>query len=155
MRNIAILVGLTIVLTSTAAIAGIKDKKSMGESEKTIATATADAKKACGNPTLESKIDWSSWDKYDYKKLGKNKADILRFTGGLAKSVLESLADLCKDADYKAEVAKITKLSFSGKDDPSEQYVAFALDGSTLNIKLNGDGVGSWKNADLLKAVWE
>lgn len=146
---------LLAVLICTPVFAGIKDKKAMKASEDTIATAAETVKSACGNAKLDAKIDWSNWEKYDYKALGKEKDEILSYTGELAKSVLESMVELCKDADYKSEIAKITTLNFSGKDDPKEYYVAFSLAGNALNIKLNGDGVGSWKNAELLKAVWE
>lgn len=155
MRIQAMLLTTGITLASFSAVAGIADKKTMRESENTITTSAEAVKQACGNPKLAAKIDWSNWEKYDYAKLGKDKAEILGYAGGLAKSVMDAMTELCKDADYKAEIAKLTSLSFSGKDDPTEYYVAFALSGTTLNIKLNGDGVDSWKNADLLKAVWQ
>lgn len=155
MKVTKIILGATIISLSSYAIAGIKDKKSMKESEMAISTSATGVKAACGNANLESKVDWSNWDKYDYKKMGSKKSDVLGYTGGLAKSILESMADLCKDADYKGEISKITALNFSGKNDQSEMYAAFKLDGNTLNIMLNADGVSSWKNADLLKAVWE
>jgi hypothetical protein len=140
---------------SSYAIAGIKDKKAIKGSEKTIATATANVKAACGNAKLDAKIDWNNWEKYDYKKMNTTKQDVLRFTGGLAESVLNSMAKLCKDPDYKAELAKITLLNFDGKKDQKSMYVAYKLEGNKLAISLNADGVSSWKNANLLKAVWE
>ncbi len=155
MQVTKILLGTLIIALSSYAFAGIKDKKAIKGSEAKITTAAASVKTACGNSKLDTKVDWTQWDKYDYKKMSRKKHEILRFTGGLTESVLSSMADLCKDADYKAEVAKITSLKISGKVDQTKPYVAFNLNGNTLDITLNADGVSSWKNADLLKAVWE
>lgn len=140
---------------SSYTFAGVKDKKSMVESEATVAAAIGSVKTACGNAKLDSKIDWNNWDKYDYKKMGSEKADVLRYVGGLTQSVLEAMVELCKDADFKAEVAKVISLNISGKDDQADPYVAFSRSGNVLNMALNADGVSSWKNAELLKAVWE
>ncbi len=155
MKVTKIVLGALIISLSSYTFAGIKDKKAMKGSEAKVTTAAAAAKTACGNAKLDAKFDWANWSKYDYKKLGKDKSDIIRFAGGLAESVIGEMANLCKDADYKEELAKITSIKLSGKDDQTKMYAAFKLDGTTLNIKLNADGVSSWKNADLLKAVWE
>jgi ribosomal protein L32 len=155
MKVTKILLGTIIISMSVTAFAGIKDKKAMKTSEATLTTATADVKKACGNAKLDAKVDWASWGKYDYKKMGKKKDVVVGYAGSLIKSVLEEMNKLCKDADYKAELAKITSLKISGKTDQGDMYVAFKLDGTTLSMMLNADGYSSWKNADLLKAVWE
>ncbi len=83
------------------------------------------------------------------------KHDVLQYTGGLAESVLNEMAALCKDEDYKEELAKITNLKFAGKEDQESRYVEITLNGETLSVMLNADGVTSWKTEKVLKAVWE
>lgn len=142
---------------SAYSYAGIKDKKAQKESELTMNTAASEVKSACGNAKLDVDIDWTNWDQYDYSKMsGKaKKATVISYTGNLVKSVLDEMVELCKDADYKAELAKISSFKISGKKDQKDRYVAFSLSDTTLNITLNADGITSWKNAKLLKAVWE
>lgn len=155
MQATKILLGVLILSLSSYAFAGIKDKKAIRDSETKITTAAASVKTACGNAKLDTKVDWAQWDKYDYEALGRKKDVILRFAGGVTEKVLSLMVSLCEDADYKAEVAKITSLKISGKADQSESHAAFTLNGSTLDIKLNADGSFWLKNEDLLKAVWE
>jgi len=140
---------------SSYSYASIKDKKAMRESEKNISTAIENVKAACGNATLEASVDWSNWSTYDYKEMRSKKSDVIRFTGGLAESVLTEMVNLCKDADYKEELAKITNLNFAGKEDQESRYVEFKLNENILEVYLNADGVTSWKTEKLLKAVWD
>jgi len=151
-----ILVALVLVTLSINSFAGIKDKKAMRASEGAVTAAIAGVMNACGNAALEAKIDWSAWDSYDYDKLGGDKVKILGYIASLATSVTDEMATLCKDADYKAEIAKLTTLNFSGNKDQSYHYVDIAVEKEkTLNVKLNADGVSSWKTADILKAAWD
>lgn len=152
-------VGLAILLASLSfsSYAGIKDNKAKKEVAETLKSAVANVKSACGNASLAGDIDWANWDTYDYTKLSGNKAksEVILSTKFLVEALADDIAELCKDADYKAELAKLTKLNFSGKKDQSSMYVDFKLNGTTLNMQLNADAIGSWKNKDLLKKVWE
>ncbi|VAW66607.1 hypothetical protein MNBD_GAMMA08-2937, partial [hydrothermal vent metagenome] len=98
-----------------------------------------------------------SWDGYDYDKMSgsREKDEVIGNAGTLLSDVIGEMATLCSDEDYKEELATITLISVSGKEDQDSMYVDFALDGTTMNMALNADAYGSWKNADLLKAVWD
>ncbi|VAW65372.1 hypothetical protein MNBD_GAMMA09-2948 [hydrothermal vent metagenome] len=152
-----IVLSVLLVAISFAAQAGIKDKKAKKAATESMNAALTKVKTACGNAKLEGKIDWANWDTYKYEKLSGNKAknEVIQAAGVLLEGVLGEVAELCKDADYKEELAKITTIAISGKADQTSSYVEFKLDGNTLGMALNADGYGSWKNKDLLKKVWE
>ena len=152
-----LVLSVLLVAFSLSAQAGIKDKKAKKAVTTSTNTAIAKVKSACGNASLEAKIDWANWETYDFTKLSGNKAkhQVMNSAGVLITDVLGEVATLCKDADYKEELAKITKIAISGKKDQASMYVDFKLDKTTLNMSLNADGFASWKNKDLLKKVWE
>ncbi len=152
-----LVLSILLVAISFAAQAGIKDKKAKNTATETMNAALTKVKSACGNAKLEGKIDWASWDTYKYEKLSGNKPknEVIQAAGILIDGVMGEVADLCKDADYKEELAKITNIAISGKTDQTSNYVEFKLDDTTLSMALNADGYGSWKNKDLLKKVWE
>ncbi|VAW58563.1 hypothetical protein MNBD_GAMMA11-2514 [hydrothermal vent metagenome] len=152
-----IVLPMALIAASFTAQAGIKDKKAKKVATTTMDAALAKAKTSCGNAKLEGKIDWSSWGSYKYEKMsgGRAKDVVIHDAGTLLEGVISEMADLCKDADYKEELAKITTIAVSGKKDQSSMYVGFKLDGATLKMDLNADAIGSWKNKDLLKKIWE
>lgn len=135
---------------------GIKDNKAKKAASEAMEEALAKFQSACGSDGSSCDIDWSSWDGYDYDKLSGNrpKEDVIANAGTLLSDVIGEMASLCSDDDYKEELATITKIAVTGKEDQDSMYVDFALDGTTLNMALNADAIGSWKNADLLKEVW-
>ncbi|HED36142.1 MAG TPA: hypothetical protein ENJ08_18255 [Gammaproteobacteria bacterium] len=136
---------------------GIKDKKAMKAASEAMEEALAKFQTACGNDGSSCEIDWSNWDNYDYDKMSgsRPKEDVIESAGTLLSDVIGEMATLCSDEDYKEELATITKIAVTGKEDQDSMYVDFALDGTTLNLALNADAFGSWKNADLLKEVWD
>jgi len=148
---------VALMTVSFSAQAGIKDKKAMKTATEVMNSAIAKVKTSCGSSKLEGKIDWSNWDTYDYKKMsiGRGKDAVLTNAGTLLNGVIGEMATLCKDADFKEEIAKVTSIAVSGNKDQSYRYADFKLDGTTLNMVLNADTVGSWKNKDSLKKVWE
>ncbi len=136
---------------------GIKDKKAMKAASEVMEEALVKFQSACGNDGSSCEIDWSSWDGYDYDKMSGNrsKEEVIESAGTLLSDVIGEMASLCSDEDYKEELATITALAVTGKEDQDSMYVDFSLDGTTLNLALNADAYGSWKNADLLKEVWD
>ncbi|VAW66604.1 hypothetical protein MNBD_GAMMA08-2936 [hydrothermal vent metagenome] len=152
-----IILPMALMAASFSAHAGIKDKKAMKTATETMNAAITAAKTSCGSAKLEGKIDWSNWDTYKYEKmsLGRSKDQVLSNAGTLLKDAIGAMAELCKDADFKEEVSKVTSIVVSGKKDQEAMYIDFKLDGTTLNMALNADTIGSWKNKDLLKKIWE
>ncbi len=152
-----IVLPVALMAVSFSAQAGIKDKKAMKTATTMMESAITKVKTSCGNAKLEGKIDWSNWDTYKYEdmSLNRSKDAVLTNAGTLLEDVIGEMATLCKDADFKAELAKITTINVSGKKDQKSMYIGFKLDGTTLNMDLNADTIGSWKNKDLLKKVWD
>lgn len=152
-----VILPVALMALSFSAQAGIKDKKAMKTATATMTAAMEKAKTSCGNAKLEGKIDWSNWDTYKYEDMSMNRSKdaVLTNVGTLLEEIIGEIATLCKDADFKEELAKITTIAVSGKKDQTSMYIDFKLDGTTLNMALNADTIGSWKNKDLLKKVWD
>ncbi len=151
-----VLLTVALLLVPAVSLAGIQEKKAIAASEKRMNEELVQVSKACGNAKLKATIDWSAWEKYAYKDKDE-KAAILGYVGGLIAEIYGFLESTCtKDELYKSEIAKLTVLAFSGKPERKEyDQAAFKLKGTTLVVSLNGDGVGSWKNEEAIKAVWE
>lgn len=150
------IIALTMALVTGVAVAGIKEKKVVAESEQKMKEGLEIVKKACGNKSLEASMDWSQWEKYNYKN-PEDKHKFMGHVGGLFEEIYGYMEGVCKgDPLYKEEIGKLTQLKFSGKPELLDyDQASFALKGTTLIIQLNADGVGSWKNEESIKKVWE
>lgn len=133
--------------------AGVKDKKIKNEADSTIQSGVERVKAACGNKQLTAKIDWTNWEKLPKSdKLNAMESS----KNGVIPEIFDFIEKTCKeDKLYKEEIEKLTDIDLAGKDDKDEMYVAFVLNGTALEVKVNLDGYGSWKNEQLLKEVWE
>lgn len=152
MRLVSVALAL-LLLQPLMATAGIKDKKIKFEAEASIQSGIERVKAACGNQQLTASMDWANWDKL-------SESDKLKFMeaskNGVIPEIFDFIEKTCKGDDlYKEEIGKLTEINLAGKDAVDEMYAAFALDGTVLGVKVNLDGYGSWKNEELLKAVWE
>ncbi|MEJ2527758.1 MAG: hypothetical protein P8Y49_06730, partial [Sulfurovaceae bacterium] len=86
-------------------------------------------------------------DKLNFMEASKN---------GVIPEIFDFIEKTCKNDNlYKEEIGKLTEISLGGKEAKDEMYAAFTLNGTILEVKVNLDGYGSWKNEELLKAVWE
>lgn len=142
-----------LLLQPLVVSAGIKDKKIKIEADATIQAGIEKVKAACGNQQLSASIDWANWDKL-------SKSDKISFMEASKNGVIPEIFDFIEktcngDELYKEEIGKLTAINLAGKEAKDEMYAAFALDGTVLEVKVNLDGYGSWKNEELLKKVWE
>jgi hypothetical protein len=152
MKFITVLLAI-LLFQPLSASAGVKDKKIKNEADSTIQAGVDKVKTACGNQQLSAKIDWANWD-----KLPKSDKTTLMESSknGVIPEIFDFIEKTCKgDKLYKEEIEKLTEINISGKEDKDEMYAAFVLDGTVLDVKVNLDGYGSWKNEELLKEVWE
>jgi len=142
MRIKMAVVALTVsVLTSMTANAGMAEKKAMKKADAAVAEASAKTKAACGNASLATKF---SWDKFTamaaaneakLKEKDHQASFLITHAGDRTTETLISLANICeKDADYKAEIAKLTSVVVEPKADFNDAHSEFALNGSVLTI---------------------
>ncbi|MCB9061329.1 MAG: hypothetical protein H6622_07395 [Halobacteriovoraceae bacterium] len=151
---------LTIALAlSSASFAGIKDKKAKKMATETATSEVSKFQEVCGASGVTLNIDFKNWEsKYDYKKLGNDKSKVIGWVGSLAKEVLDKMWRLCKkDADYKAEIAKIKTIKVSGLDSQDEKYSKFKIadGGKTFIMELVA---GAFKDSYLdsnIKKAWD
>tara|TARA_B100001059_G_C17801183_1_gene566290 strand:- start:276 stop:761 length:486 start_codon:yes stop_codon:yes gene_type:complete len=137
-----ILAGLIITLFSTASYASIKDKKAMRAVDENIATEAAKVKTSCGNPALDVKVNWDEFKTMITKNTEKLANDryksqwVISHAGQRTVSVLEAVAGICKDdADYKEELAKLSKILVTPKADFTDSASEFTLDSNVLSVK--------------------
>jgi hypothetical protein len=152
MKLVSVLLAL-FLLQPLMASAGIKDKKIKIEADSTIQAGVEKVKAACGNQELTANIDWANWDKLS----GSDKLNFMEASkNGVIPEIFDFIEKTCKNDNlYKEEIGKLTEISLGGKEAKDEMYAAFTLNGTILEVKVNLDGYGSWKNEELLKAVWE
>lgn len=137
-----ILAGLMIAVFSTSAYASIKDKKAMRAADTNIAEETAKVKASCGNPKLDVNVNWDNYKKMlaaNESKLADDRYKsewVITHSGQRTVAVLEALAQICKDdADYKEELALLTKIEVSAKQDFKDSNSDFTLKDTVLKVE--------------------
>ena len=134
--KLLILVGAALTLSINVQ-AGVKEKKAIKKMQEGVTEMLKSTKKSCGNTSIEVKFDLKSYKDFYSKneKKMKIKRDEERFLYGYAKrntiAVLEALNTICKDPDYKAEVAKVKVINIT----PNSAY-----DNNTSSFKLGNKG---------------
>lgn len=136
-----IIAGLIIAVFSSSALASIKDKKAMRAADTSIADETAKVIASCGNTKLDVNVNWEDYKKMlaaNEAKLADNKYKsewVITHSGQRTVSVLEAIANICKDdADYKEELALLTKIEVSAKQDFKDSQSEFTLNDTVLKI---------------------
>lgn len=161
LRQVTLIVLAFVASSTVFAGVGLKVKAKQLVSQDVIETEVARVQRQCGNTALEATIDWSAWSKYDYKEARLNPENTAKFVGPLVNNIYNDMVNLCTKIEhaelYKAEFAKITKLSFTGQDSIKERDTFFTLsdDGKAMNIKLNGSGAYNSKFAETLQSAWD
>lgn len=136
-----ILAGIIITLFSTASYASIKDKKAIRAADTSISAEVDKVKSACGNASLDVKVDWDDYKKMitaNKDKLAKDNYQsqwVIAHSGQRTVTTLEALSAICKDdVDYKEEIAKLTKINVTAKDDFSDSASDFSLSDNVLTV---------------------
>ncbi|MBB1279397.1 hypothetical protein [Pseudoalteromonas sp. SR41-1] len=137
-----ILAGLIIAVCSSSAYASIKDKKAIRAADASIAEEVAKVKASCGNAKLDVNVDWDDFKKMAAANEAKLADDryqsqwIMSHAGQRTVAVLEAVSEICKDdADYKEELALLTKVTVSAKQDFKDSKSEFSLDDTVLKVK--------------------
>jgi hypothetical protein len=149
-----------VLIAPLVAHAGLTEKIAKMKAEEQVEVAREALVVACGNTELTVNFDWSSYDNYDYKVLGREQFIIMGWAGSLAEKTLDDVSKVCKDEEYgelyKEEVKKITNINFSGNPNQSQRDSIYSLDDEnhSLNVLLTGQSTYNLKNADLVKGLW-
>ena len=153
MKLLAVVLALGLTVANAGLMDKIKIKKAVAAAEVKIEKAVPAVKKACGNKKLAVKIDWAKWGTYKLDT-SKHEATIGYVATLVVNEILNTMAEACKDADYKGVISGVKTLAITGKDNYSDMYVDFSFAKGTLTAKVNGDGYGSWKNKELFMKSW-
>lgn len=136
-----ILAGIILTLCSTASYASIKDKKAIRAADTSILEEVTKVKAACGNSSLDVKVDWEGYKKMiaaNKDKLAKKNYQsqwVMTHSGQRTVATLEALSTICKDdVDYKEEIAKLTKINITAKDDFADYASEFSLSDNVLTV---------------------
>lgn len=95
------------LLLSTSLYAGVKEKKALRDLTSTIETLTNQMKADCGNTELKSVV-------VEETTFPANRINIAKRN---AEDFFAGISVVCKDEDYREEIAKLTQLNFSLTDD--------------------------------------
>ncbi|MCE2593862.1 hypothetical protein K6Y31_03430 [Motilimonas cestriensis] len=140
MRNIMLAGVLTCVsMTSWAGVAETKAKRGADE---VISQSANKMQQACGNTALTVTVNWDEFD----SMLAANKAQlaekkyqdawVLNHAGERTSALLDSIAAICNDdADYQAEIAKLTAVVVMPKGDFADTKTDLALADTSLTVQ--------------------
>ncbi len=140
MKKVIIAGVLTCV--SMASWAGVAETKAKRGADEVILQAASKVQQACGNAELTVTV---SWDEFD-SMLAANKTQlaekqyqdawVLNHTGERTSALLESMAAICSDdADYQAEIAKLTSVVVVPKGDFADTKTDLALADNSLTVQ--------------------
>jgi len=138
------LILMTVIASaiSTSAVASVKEKKAMRSVDESIVKAIVKVKSACGNPALDVNVSWK-----DFKQMIKANKEALKsdnyksewvisHAGERSISTLEALSKICKeDADYKEEIANVTKIVVKPKAKFEDTKSAFSIEGTVITVE--------------------
>lgn len=140
MKKIAFVLATTLI--ASGVYAGVAEKKARQASEEKIASALASTKSACGNASLDVVVAWDQVEAVIEKNAAliaekSSKSEwVISEVGDRTSATLEALKKICDDdADYKEEIAKLTKVSVTPKEKYDDTASAFAVEGTTLNVQ--------------------
>lgn len=141
-----------IVLALTCGFAAsadtVKMKKAIKEGDEAITEQKDAFNKACGGKIkVSSKHKDASTMKVDQSDPENN----VVMAGKRCGDVLYAMAQLCSDADYKAEMAKITELKCAPKAFEKKPYWVFEKKGTVLNVSTHPASDGSSEGIEALK----
>lgn len=132
----------------------IKLKKAVTDANKRIELAKNRAQTACGNAKLNFSINWSDWNRFHLKP--QKHRETIRYVGSLISNDLFGLMKtFCQDAPlFKKVITKITQVTVVPKPDFEDMYIDYNVKADRLNVAVNPDGYGSWKNREFFQNAW-
>lgn len=153
-RLVAITVALFAFSSLSAEAGKVQINKAKRAAEAKVAEALTKARQVCGNPNLTATIEWGAFDRAsdaELKKIGRTRLNVIGIFGGHAANVLGDLATLCKDADYKAEIAKLRAVPLHAV--LKAKVVTYKLRGKTLVSRVPMYIGNSWSDSSGLRAL--
>ena len=140
MKKIIALTLMTAAISGTA-FAGVAEKKAMRAADEALAAQAATTAQQCGNASLMVEVDWDGINaaiEANAAWLTEKRMDASNLINELSQrsvSTLEALAKICADdADYKAEIALLSKVSIKTKAEFSDYKSEFELAGEELVV---------------------
>lgn len=130
---------------------GVREKKAIAALEEEFnGNAGEQMRSATGNTALKLVFDAGEMEATAIERVGK----------GIVDDVIPAILEVCKDADYKEEVAKINEITFQvddGISKPSDFYVNtnLHLEGPKLRVVVNSTSSPSNGTPDVLKQYFE
>lgn len=135
------ILALTFMVATAGANAGVAEKKAMRAADQKIADQVAALKLSCGNAKLDVAVDWDKVDAMITANaaLIESKSTKVEWVyaevGNRTSATLEALGSICKaDADYKEEIAKLSKVVVAPKPKYDDYKSEFKLESTTLSI---------------------
>ncbi len=149
MKHLMILI---IVLSAQFAFAGVLEKKAVKAGEEEIAEKVVKFKQACGTAvTVKSNHAMAEKMVMD----GRTPDNMISVAGGLCAGYVSTLADMCGDADYKEEIAKLKTINCTPSAKMTKSpYIAVKKDGATLSIEHNPTTTAGSTTYDVIKAAF-
>lgn len=138
-----LLVGIIATVLATSSYAGVKDKKAMRGADESVAEQVEKVVASCGNSELAVTFEWDA-----YKAMIKSNKDLLKserykkewvisHAGERTVATLEAMSKICNDdADYKEEIANLTKIVIKPMANLKDYRGKFELDETTLTINF-------------------
>lgn len=136
-----------------------QEKKAVKESIAKADAELAKARTACGNAGLAYKIDWSQYGKFEEqlsKENDRTKPNIYGLVGDLVGEVLDDLARVCSDAEYKKAAGTLKVVSFTPtytKGISSSKCQTFKRAGAALNVSYDAQVSSGGGSAEGIRAV--
>lgn len=123
-----------LIFTVSTGYAGVAETKAKKEADAAIQVYVDKVKKDCGS-TL--KVDYKHELATKVEDSGRDNANKISVGGSICAEVVSVLAELCADADYKPEVAKVTKLECKPTDFKQKPYWKAKKAGATITVELH------------------
>jgi hypothetical protein len=138
-----------------ASAQGVAMKKAMKEGDAKIAEAVTKVKEKCGNKSFKASSDYAAVQKMTAfaKKEDRDMENVVSNSGSVAADYVDRLADMCDDADYKGEIAKITEVKFM-PDEKLGSSAQMDKKGSVITIKAGPISAASSDSAALFKKLF-
>jgi hypothetical protein len=134
----------TILLSALVAHAEtVAEKKARNAIDDAMTQDAADIKD-CGKK-VTVKFDWKAYDALDWKKIGRDKVDMLGYELGSVKEIGTGINQLCADKDYKAALAKISTIIYRSTNNDQIRVKATVAGGT---MTLENYSFGSTRAAD-------
>ena len=149
--NKLILLLCTLAFGFSAGAQTVKMKKAIKEGDDEIAKYAEKFNKECG---AHIKVTSKHADAAAIKVEGRDPENIVAVAGKQCGSILYHMGEICnRDADYKAELAKITSLTCTYKMMEKRPYWTFTKSGTALNATLHPTTDGSSEGMTQLKDI--